>query len=62
MVAKDLFVIQGSLTGESFPVEKFEVDEAAASKPIALPRRRTQPAGTNVPFAPAPGAEVRRAG
>ena len=28
--AKDLFVIQGSLTGESFPVEKFDVDEDAA--------------------------------
>jgi hypothetical protein len=27
VAAKDLFVIQGSLTGESFPVEKFEVDE-----------------------------------
>ena len=26
---KDLFVIQASLTGESFPVEKFEVQEAA---------------------------------
>ena len=25
--AKDLFVIQGSLTGESFPVEKFEVEK-----------------------------------
>ena len=27
--AKDLFVIQGSLTGESFPVEKFEVDKGS---------------------------------
>jgi Mg2+-importing ATPase len=26
VAAKDLFVIQGSLTGESFPIEKFEVD------------------------------------
>jgi P-type Mg2+ transporter len=25
--AKDLFVIQGSLTGESFPVEKFEIEK-----------------------------------
>lgn len=25
--AKDLFVIQGSLTGESFPVEKLEVEK-----------------------------------
>jgi Mg2+-importing ATPase len=35
--AKDLFVIQGSLTGEAFPVEKFEVDTAASTKsPIEL--------------------------
>jgi len=27
--AKDLFVIQGSLTGESFPVEKYEVERKA---------------------------------
>lgn len=37
VVAKDLFVIQGSLTGESFPVEKFEVEKNAASAaPIEL--------------------------
>ena len=30
--AKDLFVIQGSLTGESFPVEKFEVDKGPPAK------------------------------
>ncbi len=37
MVAKDLFVIQGSLTGESFPVEKFEVEKnASATAPIEL--------------------------
>lgn len=29
LVAKDLFVTQGSLTGESFPVEKFEVEKNA---------------------------------
>ncbi len=29
--AKDLFVIQGSLTGESFPVEKFDVEKNAAA-------------------------------
>ena len=29
VAAKDLFVIQGSLTGESFPVEKFEVEKNA---------------------------------
>jgi Mg2+-importing ATPase len=35
--AKDLFVIQGSLTGESFPVEKFEVDGGPAERsPIEL--------------------------
>jgi len=31
VMAKDLFVIQGSLTGESFPVEKFEVEGNAAA-------------------------------
>src|SRR4029079_6740768 len=37
VVAKDLFVIQGSLTGESFPVEKFEVEKnAATTSPIEL--------------------------
>jgi Mg2+-importing ATPase len=38
VAAKDLFVIQGSLTGESFPVEKFEVDERplAVRSPIEL--------------------------
>ena len=35
--AKDLFVSQGSLTGESIPVEKFEVDKRAASRtPLEL--------------------------
>lgn len=35
--AKDLFVIQGSLTGESFPVEKFVVEKkSAASLPLEL--------------------------
>lgn len=39
VVAKDLFVIQGSLTGESFPVEKSEVEmnaAAGASTPISM--------------------------
>ncbi len=31
VLAKDLFVTQGSLTGESFPVEKFAADRAAAT-------------------------------
>ena len=37
VAAKDLFLIQGSLTGESFPVEKFEVDEGPPERsPIEL--------------------------
>jgi Mg2+-importing ATPase len=37
VVAKDLFVIQGSLTGESFPVEKFVVDRGhETSSPLDL--------------------------
>ncbi len=31
LAAKDLFVIQSSLTGETFPVEKFEVEKNAAT-------------------------------
>jgi Mg2+-importing ATPase len=35
--AKDLFVVQGSLTGESFPVEKFAVEKKSdASSPLEL--------------------------
>jgi len=37
LVAKDLFVTQSSLTGESFPVEKFVVEKnAATAVPIEL--------------------------
>jgi Mg2+-importing ATPase len=37
VTAKDLFVTQSSLTGESFPVEKFEVEKnAATTAPIDL--------------------------
>ncbi len=37
VAAKDLFVTQGSLTGESFPVEKFEVEKSAtAASPLEL--------------------------
>jgi P-type Mg2+ transporter len=37
VAAKDLFVTQGSLTGESFPVEKFEVDTGPPERsPIEL--------------------------
>jgi Mg2+-importing ATPase len=45
--AKDLFVTQGSLTGESFPVEKFVADKSAAA---TAPLERTNIAflGTSV--------------
>ena len=45
--AKDLFVIQGSLTGESFPVEKYAAEVGA---PAAAPLERTTIAflGTSV--------------
>jgi P-type Mg2+ transporter len=37
VVAKDLFVIQSSLTGESYPVEKFEIEKnTAATVPVEL--------------------------
>ena len=37
VAAKDLFVVQSSLTGESFPVEKFEIEKsAAATAPVEL--------------------------
>jgi Mg2+-importing ATPase len=37
LVTKDLFVIQSSLTGETFPVEKFEVEtNAATTVPVEL--------------------------
>jgi P-type Mg2+ transporter len=34
--AKGLFVIQGSLTGESFPVEKVAIEKAAGKAPLEL--------------------------
>src|SRR4029077_8173349 len=45
--AKDLFVSQGSLTGESFPVEKFAVEKGTAA---VAPLERTNIAflGTSV--------------
>jgi len=37
LAAKDLFVIQSSLTGESFPVEKFAIEKnASAAVPVEL--------------------------
>jgi P-type Mg2+ transporter len=45
--AKDLFVVQGALTGESMPVEKFEAPEAASMRsPVEL--RNTCFLGTSV--------------
>ncbi len=45
--AKDLFIIQGALTGESFPVEKFDQPESDASKP-AVELRNVCFLGTSV--------------
>jgi len=42
VTAKDLFIIQGSLTGESFPIEKFEVDKG--------PRERSPIEFANIAF------------
>lgn len=37
IAARDLFVIQGALTGESFPVEKFEIEKhPATTSPVEL--------------------------
>jgi P-type Mg2+ transporter len=57
VVAKDLFVIQGSLTGESFPVEKFAVEKNAAT---AVPVELTSIAflGTSVESGSATGVVV----
>jgi Mg2+-importing ATPase len=57
LVAKDLFVIQSSLTGESFPVEKFEVEKNTAT---AVPVELTSIAflGTSVESGSATGVVV----
>jgi Mg2+-importing ATPase len=34
--AKDLFLNQGSLTGESLPVEKYDVEKHPAASPLEL--------------------------
>ena len=57
VLAKDLFVIQGSLTGESFPVEKYEVEK----KPnVTIPIELTSIAflGTSVESGSATGVVV----
>jgi Mg2+-importing ATPase len=46
--AKDLFVIQGSLTGESFPVEKHAVEPATAAPPSPLEHTTIAFLGTSV--------------
>jgi len=57
VVAKDLFVTQSSLTGETFPVEKFEVETNAAT---TLPLELTSIAflGTSVESGSATGVVV----
>ena len=61
--AKDLFVIQGSLTGESFPVEKFEVDTGAgerrrSSSPTLRSSARASRAARRRPSSSPPGDET----
>jgi len=46
--AKDLFIVQGALTGESFPVEKFDQAEADATTKPAVELRNVCFLGTSV--------------
>ncbi len=46
--AKDLFVVQGSLTGESLPVEKFELEQRDAATAAPLELTNTAFLGTSV--------------
>ncbi len=55
--AKDLFVVQSSLTGESLPVEKFDAKENGAAKPI-LELKNTCFLGTSVESGSAAGVIV----
>jgi P-type Mg2+ transporter len=55
--AKDLFVVQSSLTGESLPVEKFDVKEDSAAKPV-LELKNTCFLGTSVESGSATGVIV----
>ncbi len=54
---KDLFVIQSSLTGESFPVEKFDTPEENAAKPV-LELKNVCFLGTSVESGAAAGVVV----
>jgi P-type Mg2+ transporter len=57
LVAKDLFVIQSSLTGETFPVEKFDV-ETNASATVAIELTSVAFLGTSVESGSATGLVV----
>lgn len=61
IAAKDLFVTQGSLTGESFPVEKFDIEKNAHS---TVPVELTSVAflGTSVESGSATGVVVTTGG
>jgi Mg2+-importing ATPase len=61
VVAKDLFVIQSALTGESFPVEKFEVEKNPG---ISVPLELTSIAflGTSIESGSASGVVVATGG
>lgn len=57
LAAKDLFVTQGSLTGESFPVEKFEMERNAQTK-VAVELSSIAFLGTSVESGSALGVVV----
>ena len=57
LVAKDLFVMQSSLTGESLPVEKFETEKAIASH-VAVELTCVAFLGTSVESGSATGVVV----
>ena len=57
LVAKDLFVVQSSLTGEAFPVEKFEIEMNAASQ-VAVELTSVAFLGTSVESGSATAAVV----
>jgi Mg2+-importing ATPase len=57
LTAKDLFVMQSSLTGESFPVEKFDTDTGSAER-SAIERADLAFLGTSVESGTATGAVV----
>ncbi len=57
LAAKDLFVTQGSLTGESYPVEKFEIERNAQTK-VAVELTSIAFLGTSVESGSALGVVV----